>query len=161
MTRLRPTILIAVATLGAAVWYLFRPELLFIDRRVNEEAPAIAASTPAPVLARGTFVSDAHETAGRVVLQHTADGTVLRLEGFSTSNGPDVRIYLVAADSIEGSRTVKRAEVIDLGALKGTIGDQNYLVPAGVDLARYKSVSVWCRRFAVNFGSATLQRTGA
>lgn len=160
MTNTRAILLAAAATLGAAAWYLFRPELLFVDRHSSEAPPTVAGATPAPVLARGTFVSDAHETAGRVSLQRTGSGLVLRLEGFSTSNGPDVRVYLVAADSIEGSRTVKRAEVIDLGALKGNLGDQNYVVPGDVDLTRYRAVSIWCRRFAVNFGAAVLQRTG-
>lgn len=161
MTNTRRLILIGAAAFGAVAWHLFRPELLFIDRRTNEAPPVVAAAMPAPVLARGSFVSDAHETAGRVSLQRTASGTVLRLEGFTTSNGPDVRVYLVAADSIEGSATVKRAETIDLGALKGNIGDQNYVLPSGVDLARYRAVSIWCRRFSVNFGAAVLRRTGA
>jgi hypothetical protein len=163
MTNTRRIILIAATALGAVAWYLFRPELLFIDERVNDAAPTVASVTPAPapVLATGTFVSDAHETVGRVTLQRTESGTVLRLEGFSTSNGPDVRVYLVAVDSIAGSATVKRAETIDLGALKGNVGDQNYVVPAGVDLAKYKAVSIWCRRFAVNFGAAVLGHAGA
>lgn len=160
MTNRRPILLIAAAALGAAGWYLFRPELLFIDKRANDAAPIVAAATPAPVIASGRFVSDAHETVGRVSLQRTANGTVLRLEGFSTSNGPDVRVVLVAVDSIAGSQTVKRAETIDLGALKGNVGDQNYVVPEGVDLARYKAVSIWCRRFSVNFGAAVLGRPG-
>lgn len=160
MTNTRHLIILGTAAFGAVLWHLFRPELLFIDRHTNEAPPMVAAAMPAPVLARGTFHSDAHETAGRALLQRTASGTVLRLEGFSTSNGPDVRVYLVAADSIEGSGTVKRAETIDLGALKGNVGNQNYVVPAGIDLARYKAVSIWCRRFSVNFGAAVLGHAG-
>jgi Electron transfer DM13 len=96
-----------------------------MSRRSTDATPA-----PVPVLATGTFVSDAHETVGRVSVQRTESSTVLRPEGFSTSNGPDVRVYLVAVDSNAGSTTVKRGETIDLGALKGHVGDQNYVVPA-------------------------------
>jgi hypothetical protein len=40
--------------------------------------------------------------------------------------------------------------------LKGNIGDQNYALPADVDIDRYRTVTIWCRRFSVNFGSAPL-----
>ncbi len=79
---------------------------------------------------------------------------MLRLTNFETSNGPDVRVYLVAAPDVNENETVKQAGFIDLGAMKGNIGDQNYDVPADVDLAKYRSVSIWCRRFRVNFGTA-------
>ena len=45
---------------------------------------------------------------------------------------------------------------LDLGPLKGNVGNQNYVVPAGTDLSRYRSVVIWCRRFAVPFGAAPL-----
>ena len=51
---------------------------------------------------------------------------------------------------------MKKAGFIDLGSMKGNKGDQNYDVPAGVDLDKYKSVSIWCARFGVNFGAASL-----
>lgn len=158
MTNRRRSILIAAAVAGAAAWYLFRPELLFIDRHANEPPPASGDSTPMQVVASGRFHGDAHETAGRAELHRTADGgAVLRLAGFSTSNGPDVRVYLVAADSVPDAGTVKRAGFLDLGALKGNLGDQNYAIPAGTDLSRYRAVSIWCRRFSVNFGAAALR----
>ena len=49
---------------------------------------------------------------------------------------------------------------VDLGALKGNIGNQNYTIPANVKLDEYKSVSIWCRRFAVNYGEASLEPVG-
>jgi hypothetical protein len=52
---------------------------------------------------------------------------------------------------------VKHADVVDLGVIKGNVGDQNYDVPADVDLARYQSVAIWCKRFGVNFGSASMR----
>lgn len=155
MTRRRPLLIIAML-LVAAAWYLFRPELLFIDRTAQEAPPLTVDTAPLLVVASGEFRSDEHETAGRARLTRTGAATVLRLERFSTSNGPDVRVYLVAADSVPDSRTVKGADVIDLGALKGNLGDQSYAVPLGTDLSRYRAVSIWCRRFSVNFGSAAL-----
>ena len=86
---------------------------------------------------------------------------VLRLTEFKTSNGPDVQLYLVASDDAKDSDTVKKAGFVTLGALKGNEGDQNYDVPSDVDLAKYRAVTVWCRRFGVNFATAPLARQGS
>lgn len=172
----RRTALIAgLAVLGAAGWYAFRPERLFIDQTVNESfaavAPAQAATAPgtapatAPAtaeaapsaVARGAFHSNAHETTGTATIYRLDDGRrVLRLTDFTTSNGPDVRLYLVAAEDVQDDATVKREGFVELGKLKGNKGDQNYEIPASVDLAKYRTVTVWCARFSVNFGSAPL-----
>jgi Electron transfer DM13 len=86
------------------------------------------------------------------------DGTrVLRLTSFRTSNGPDVHVYMVAADDAKDAETVKQAGFIDLGILKGNIGDQNYSLGSDLDLAKYRAVSIWCKRFGVNFGAAALK----
>ena len=76
---------------------------------------------------------------------------------FVTSNGPDVRIYLVAADDVNDDATVKASGFVELGPMKGNRGNQNYEVPASIDLSKYRTVTVWCRRFNVNFGSAPLK----
>jgi hypothetical protein len=67
-----------------------------------------------------------------------------------------VRVYLVAANDATDDETVTKAGFVELGKLKGTMGDQNYDVPAGLDLAKYRAVTIWCRRFSVNFGTAPL-----
>ena len=51
---------------------------------------------------------------------------------------------------------MKQAGFIDIGSIKGNIGDQNYDLPAGVDLSKYRAVTVWCKRFGVNFAPAPL-----
>ena len=61
-----------------------------------------------------------------------------------------------SASRVQGEAAAKQAGFVDLGALKGNIGDQNYDVPADLDLSRYRAVSIWCRRFSVNFGAAPL-----
>ena len=143
--------LAGVVALGIG-WYLFRPERLIVDKRVDE-APAASSSA---VLARGQFRGIAHETRGAATIHQTGAGRVLRLTEFETSNGPDVRVYLVAAEDPRDDASVKNAEFLDLGALKGNIGDQNYELPSDLDLAKFRSVTIWCRRFSVNFGTAAL-----
>jgi hypothetical protein len=145
-----------IAVLGAVGWYLFRPELLFVNTKVNEGVAVAGANAPTALL-RGQFHSVAHETRGTATVQDLGDGRrVLRLSEFATSNGPDVQVYLVAADDAADNATVTRAGFVELGRLKGNEGDQNYDVPADLDLARYRAVTIWCRRFSVNFATAPL-----
>ena len=108
-------------------------------------------------LVSGQFHTNAHETRGTAAIYLLADGRrVLRLSAFETSNGPDVRVYLVAAADVQDNETVKRAGFVELGPMKGNRGDQNYEVPADLDLSKYHAVTIWCRRFGVNFGTAPL-----
>ena len=147
--------LLAVIIAAAGAWYAFRPERIFINQRVNEQFPTASAATNQ--LASGQFHSGAHETKGAATVFQLADGKkTLRLTNFETSNGPDVHIYLVAATDAKDNDAVTKAGFVDLGSLKGNIGDQNYELPANADLAKYRAVTIWCKRFSVNFGTAPL-----
>ena len=148
-----------VAVVVLAAWYAFRPERLFVNRHVDEAMPAASGAVPAP-LEDGHFYSILHPTEGVATIYRMADGTrVLRLTSFSTSNGPDVHVYMVAADDAKDAATVKQAGFVDLGEIKGNIGDQNYTLGSDLDLAKYRAVSIWCKRFSVNFGAAALRAT--
>jgi hypothetical protein len=141
-------------------WYAFRPERIFIKTTVNEALPtaATAATMTGPkALLGGNFRGLAHETKGMATVYEIEGGKrVVRFTNFETSNGPDVQVYLVAAIDAPDNDTVKKAGFLPLGALKGTTGDQNYDLPAEADLSKHRAVSVWCRRFGVNFGTAPL-----
>jgi Electron transfer DM13 len=140
---------LAIAFIG---WYAFRPERLAVNRQVNESLPAATAT-----LVSGRFHTVLHETSGTATVHKLGDGTrLLRFTNFKTSNGPDVHVYLVAADDAKDNDTVKQAGFIDLGSIKGNIGDQNYTLAPDVDLSKYRAVSVWCKRFSANFGTAPL-----
>jgi hypothetical protein len=164
----RQTWVLGLAVLGGIGWYAFRPELLFVRTHVDEAMPVAGSAAPlsqstagasaaAASVLSGRFHSVAHETRGRATVHHLADGRViLRLDDFTTSNGPDVRVYLVAAPDAADNATVTRAGFVELGKLKGTDGDQNYDVPSGLDLGKYRAVTIWCKRFSVNFATAPL-----
>jgi hypothetical protein len=152
----------------AGGWYAFRPERLFVNKTVNESLGAVmdtadtkASTVIAPTtVATGSFHSNAHDTRGTAMILSLSDGRrVLRLTNFATSNGPDVRVYLVAAPDVQDNATVKTAGFVELGPMKGNIGDQNYDIPSTVDLAQYRTVTIWCKRFSVNFGSAPLAKS--
>lgn len=138
-------------------WYAFRPELLFVNKTVDEQFPVGELAAGPTTLAKGQFKSLAHETKGTATIFRLVDGKrTLRLSDFETSNGPDVRVYLVAGEIAKGNDAVKQTGFVDLGSMKGNKGDQNYELPADIDLKKYQRVSIWCARFGVNFGSAPL-----
>jgi hypothetical protein len=149
----------------AGLWFLFRPERLFINKSVNEGLPATtsaaaAVSPMAPAaLVAGQFHNGAHDTSGTATIYQTEPGKrLLRFTNFKTSNGPEVHVYLVAANDATDNDTVKKAGFLDLGPIKGNEGDQNYDLPSDADLAKYRAVTIWCARFNVNFGTAPLMQ---
>jgi hypothetical protein len=118
-------------------------------------APLAANAAPAP-LETGSFTSGAHATTGTATIYKLDDGSrILRLADFSTSNGP--KVHVILADHTISGNDVENAKSLDLGDLKGNTGNQNYAIPAGANLAGVKSVSIYCERFHVNFGAATLK----
>jgi Electron transfer DM13 len=148
----------AVAVLLA--WYAFRPERLVVSRRVAEALPTAQGGASPQPLVSGQFYSILHPTTGTATIYQMGDGTrVLRFTDFRTSNGPDVHVYMVAADDAKDAATVQKAGFIDLGVIKGNVGDQNYTLGSDLDLAKYRAVSIWCKRFSVNFGAAALRQT--
>lgn len=155
------TILVVLGLLViAGGWYAFRPEKLVVSETVNETFPTTAAATAEtrPLVA-GRFRGVAHESRGQATVYEVPGGKrVLRLTEFETSNGPQLRVYLVAAPDAADNDTVKMAGFVSLGPLKGNKGDQNYDLPADLDLAKYQAVTVWCERFGVNFATAPLSR---
>jgi hypothetical protein len=147
-----------VVVAAIIAWYVFRPERLWVNRQVDEAMPtAQTGSSPQP-LESGQFYSILHPTKGTATIYQMGDGTrVLRFTNFTTSNGPDVHVYMVASDDAKDNAIVEQAGFVDLGSIKGNIGDQNYTLGNDLDLAKYRAVSIWCKRFSVNFGAAALR----
>jgi len=100
----------------------------------------------------GTFTGAGdgiHDAQGDAYTIPLEDGsTVLRLENFQSTNGPDLFVYLSTDDNA--------SEFINLGALKANNGNQNYEIPDDTDLSKYNKVLIWCKSFSVLFGSAEL-----
>lgn len=138
---------------GNAFWYLFSP--LWIDREVSE---ALADTGSNKVLTSGTFkdADSSHRGSGTVEVIDTGAERVVRFTEFEVTNGPDLYVWLVKAASPENSAAVKASEWVELGVLKGNIGDQNYSLPPEVNIEDYGSVVIWCRQFGVLFASADI-----
>ncbi len=154
--------IIAIVVILALVgWYLFRPERIFIDSKVNETLPEVSdneAEAKGPkTLSKGTFHGVAHDAKGNAEILELANGSkILRFTDFEVSNGPDVVVYLSSVNDANDNETVKNSDFVLLSQLKGNIGDQNYEIPGDLDLGKYNSAVIWCRRFGVNFAVAPL-----
>lgn len=157
-----------VVFVGLVIWF-FEPQALFLNDTVSEAAPEVDQRQESAtgettglgpsrgVVAEGDFRPLAHDARGTALVIEAADGnTYLRLEDFEVENGPDLKVYLSRAKA-NAPETELDDDIVDLGDLKGNIGDQNYLVPRSVDLTEYRSVVVWCRRFSVGFAVAPLE----
>ena len=116
---------------------------------------------PPEVLAEGKFITHEHATTGSVKILKYSDGSrILRIENLKTSNGPKLEVWLTDAPVIEGLdgwRVFDDGKYINLGALRGNIGSQNYSIPSEINLYDYSSISIWCERFSVSFGAAALR----
>ena len=143
----------------AVAWWAFRPEKLFINQKVSEAAPAALSSEPEP-LYTGKLEGKIHQTSGRATIYKNKDGKeYLRLSDFTTSNGPDVHVILVRAENKALEQEIVKGDLerVELGTLKGNQGDQNYDLPAAVDLNQYQAVAIYCERFHAIFGVARLE----
>ncbi|WP_088317374.1 DM13 domain-containing protein [Kineosporia sp. R_H_3] len=119
--------------------------------------PAGSPSAAGPqVVAGGDLVSLAHETTGRVTLVALPDGGhAVRIEDLSTSDGPDLRVWL-SARPVADVEDADAGRWLELGPLRGNRGALTYPVPAGTDVAQFESLVIWCKRFSVGFGAAPL-----
>ena len=173
--------ILALAAIAWLAFGFFGIQTAFIDNVVAEDGPVFAVTAPvagsdesatglvdpepaepptevaaapaeAPDEIITTFTGDfgpvnGYDVVGQAnVLENGTDQRFLRLENFASPNGPDLKVYLRAANG----------DFVSLGDLSGNIGDQNYEIPAGVDLNEFSSVEIWCERFSVGFGEATL-----
>jgi hypothetical protein len=166
---------IAAGLLLVAGWFTVLP--VFFDKQVNEALPAVSPSpsttvstvdsataptstaTPPGTQPTGPVKVTSgqlrglagHYGRGAASVYRLADGNhIVRLEDIDTPRAPAVFVYLVPKPGQSGTDGY-----VDLGALKGNQGSQNYAVPAGVDVSKYQTVLLWCRRFSTPIANAT------
>ena len=122
----------------------------------------LAEADKTRVFAEGMFIhanpSDpVHHGKGAVTVY---EQIVFLAEDFEVGPGPDYRVYLVPKAMVRSNADVAVGEHVDLGGLRAFKGSQKYAIPAGVDLARFPSVVIWCRRFGVLISPADLKPVG-
>jgi Electron transfer DM13 len=130
------------------------------DEAMAKEAEATKtamAKGDAMMVAGGAFVAGVHEGSGKASIDKTADGKlVLRFSNFKVSEGPDLYVHLSGnAKPSTGAEVMGNGD-LDLGKLQKAAGDQEYVLPAGFDVAKFKSVVIYCKQFSVVFSTAPL-----
>ncbi len=127
------------------------------DAAPENEQDSGAAET-ARVLARGDFTTiDAlHWGKGTATIYELTDRRILRFDNFSSARGGDVRVYL-SRDPQPRNALELGNEFLNLGRLKGNIGNQNYVLPDNHDLTVYRSAVVYCKQFETVITSARLR----
>jgi hypothetical protein len=160
---------VAAVVLGVTAWFTIVP--VFFDKRVDEQllgttGPAPAATVPAAAAAPAVPTSQAgpvrlstgtlqgrggHSASGAASVYRLPDGTAfVRLENIDTPHAPAVYVYLVPRAGQTGPDGG-----VDLGSLKGNQGSQNYVIAKDVEVSRYQTVLLWCRRFSTPIATAT------
>ena len=139
-----------------AVMQTMTPEMMEQMATMMPEMMAPAG----PVAVKQGMFRDAdsfHKGEGSATLYTLPDGSnVLRLEDFRVTNGPDLRVILASHPDPMSRGNVHSGEYVELGKLKGNIGNQNYTLPDGLSPDVYNSVIIYCKPFQVLFSVAPL-----
>jgi hypothetical protein len=149
---------------GYLGWELFAPER---ETRVSEERAVMAdgtsgSETETQVLKRGEFVGkDNHRCSGTVELARDDSGLFLQFRDYEQTQGPDVFCYLTPDEDPDTTAAIDAGVkvLIDGGADGGEITKTGtFSQPLSDDVAvdAMNGVGIWCDRFAVPFGAATL-----
>ena len=114
-----------------------------------EASPQATPDAGPRLLGRGRLRGIDHTASGSAEIVETDGKAVVQLRDFSVQAGPDYRLYLANGETPDGGR--------ELGALKGTSGNQRYTVERRADARRFDTVLIWCRAFSVPVAAATLR----
>jgi len=130
-----------------------------VGRPVGAPSGAVAQSGQPVILATGQWrgIDAVHQAQGKALMVRLPDGRrFIRFEDFRVTNGPDLYVYLSGHPSPRTGAQLHEGAAFEVARLKGNVGNQNYELPADLDLSKFKSVAIYCKRFSVMFGSAEL-----
>ncbi|MEM7353301.1 MAG: DM13 domain-containing protein [Acidobacteriota bacterium] len=115
-------------------------------------AAAFVAQAESTVAASGTFTGKSdHVTTGGVTILETGSGYVVVLEAdFSLDGAPDPKIGF--------GNNGKFATKTLFTPLENKTGLQVYALPKSIDPAKYNEIYIWCEKFSVPLGVASLNR---
>ena len=132
-----------------------------LDQPMQE--PMAAIMVEATVIKAGEFTDadSRHKGEGTGKIYRLSDGShVFRLESLRVTNGPDLHVILSPHPDPDSREAVKEEGYVDLGKLKGNIGNQNYPIPEGIDASTFNSAVIYCKPFHVIFSVAVLREEG-
>lgn len=132
-----------------------------VESQQSETQPQAetVAETPAAgsVQSSGTFIDAEHPTKGTAsIITENGKKYIQFDDKFKSDNGPDLFVILHKDDKLPITG-IKEADYTSIAPLKSTNGAQKYEIPENVDVANFKSVAIWCRKFNATFGYAVLK----
>jgi hypothetical protein len=121
----------------------------------KESTPTIAlnetidATKSTPASTDGSFSDGSYGTVTGTARIFLTDGKYqLALESFSTTNGPDLKVYI--------SKEKNPVHFVNLGSLKATSGNQIYNIPAEANPKDYGYALIYCQQYSHLFGYSPL-----
>lgn len=147
------------ASFGVALGFFLFP-FIFPPPEAKEQ---LTQAEKTELVKQGTFIhanpSDpVHYGKGKVSVYKR---TLFLHEDFEVGPGPKYHVYLVPKETIRSSGDLGDAMYVDLGRLRAFKGSQKYDIPAGLDLAEFKSAVIWCEQFSVLISPADLKPAGS
>ncbi|MEO8229037.1 MAG: DM13 domain-containing protein [Chloroflexota bacterium] len=159
---LAPILIVSGCTSAGASATPAPTESAMIEHSPSPEASAMMEHSPSPAAAApvssGTFHKVDGSAQGTVALFHNADGTfTITFEDFAIDSAANTHVILVTNKDVTKDGDVDKTAIVDLGALKGTSGMQDFPVPAAADAMTYHTVVLWDTEMAHAIAAAPLQ----
>lgn len=141
---------------GFALGIFFYPYIFLADVTASD---TVADRAVKVVSARATFIhADPRDPVHYGKGTATVFADLVHLEAdFEVGPGPRYHVYLSRKERIRKNADFDEAASLDLGRLKAFKGSQNYALPAGTNIADFKSLVIWCKAFNVLVSPADLQ----
>ncbi len=148
-------VIVAGALIGVAIYY---GRYFFIKTEVSEDIPIEMKAASRQVRAGNfTEIDFIHKGSGVAkILESEGGHKLLRFEDFEVTNGPDLYVYLTK-NSKPAKDLKSLGDFVNLGRLKGNVGDQNYEIAGSQNIDGYNTVVIWCRQFGALFSYAAME----
>jgi hypothetical protein len=128
------------------------------DQIVPTAEQAVPQMTDPTVVVSTSFteIDAIHKGSGTITIFQLPDNTrILRFEDFRVTNGPGLHVILTRKPEPRTTADVG-TDYVDLGALKGNVGNQNYSIPTEVDFSEYQGIVIYSVPFGVVFSTAEI-----
>ena len=118
---------------------------------------AIADSSD--ILAGGSWTNRGYDIAGEwQIVEREGNRFIIFDNNFKTRSGPDLKVYLskTRINQLDGSNVDQSS--IKIGALQSSEGAQEYQIPNELILDSFKSVVIYCEKYAHLWGGSDIHR---
>lgn len=128
---------------------------------VPDSEQALPSMSGPVIVARGAFtpIDEVRSASGNVIIYQQADNSkVVRFEEFVATNGPDLRVLLTAKtnEQLTADPSLSITDV-DLGPLRGNVGNQNYSLPPEIEIRSYTRLVIVSGTLNIVYSIAPLQ----